>query len=82
MISEEELDDDFEDEVKEECETNYGPVNEVLVYLEKQSEEEDAETIVKVFVEFSLAETAKGGAWGRIVLALFFQEEPPTTPRL
>lgn len=59
MITEEELDDDFEEEVKEECETKYGPVNEVLVYLEKQSEEEDAEILVKVFVEFAHHETAK-----------------------
>jgi len=59
MINFEELDDDFEDEVKEECESKYGPVNEVLVYLEKQSEAEDAETLVKVFVEFTHNETAK-----------------------
>ena len=59
MITQEELDDDFEEEVKEECESKYGPVKEVLVYMEKQSEEDDAEIIIKVFVEFSLSETAK-----------------------
>lgn len=59
MIQFDDLDDDFEDEVKEECETKYGPVNEVLVYLEKQSEDEDAETIVKVFIEFTHTETTK-----------------------
>ena len=63
MITQEELDDDFEEEVKEECESKYGPVKEVLVYMEKQSEEDDAEIIIKVFVEFSLSETAKGFFW-------------------
>ena len=34
------------------CQTLYGPVSNVVIYEEKQSEAEDAETIVKVFVEF------------------------------
>merc|ERR1712038_962817 len=52
MITAEDLDDDFEEEVKEECESKYGPVNSVIIYQEKQSEAEDADTIIKVFVEF------------------------------
>lgn len=31
----------------------YGNVERVVIYQEKQSEEEDAEVIVKIFVEFT-----------------------------
>jgi hypothetical protein len=31
----------------------YGNVERVIIYQEKQSEEEDAEVIVKIFVEFT-----------------------------
>lgn len=31
----------------------FGTVERVIIYQEKQSEEEDAEVIVKIFVEFS-----------------------------
>jgi hypothetical protein len=35
----------------EEC-SNYGPVNKVVIYTEKQGDEDTAEQIVKIFVEF------------------------------
>jgi poly(U)-binding-splicing factor PUF60 len=38
--------------VTDEC-GKYGLVNRVIIYQERQSEEEDAEIIVKIFVEFS-----------------------------
>ncbi|TRZ00123.1 hypothetical protein DNTS_020311 [Danionella cerebrum] len=52
MVGPEDIDDDLEGEVMEEC-GKYGAVNRVVIYQEKQGEEEDAEVIVKIFVEFS-----------------------------
>ena len=51
MVGPEDLDEELETEVTEEC-GRYGTVNRVIIYQEKQSEEEDAEIVVKIFVEF------------------------------
>lgn len=51
MVGLEDLDSEFENEVIDEC-GKYGNVNRVIIYQEKQSEEEDVEIIVKIFVEF------------------------------
>ena len=51
MVGPEDLDEELETEVTEEC-GKYGHVNRVIIYQEKQSEEDDAEIIVKLFVEF------------------------------
>ncbi|KAB0393013.1 hypothetical protein E2I00_010727 [Balaenoptera physalus] len=69
-------------EVTEEC-GKFGAVNRVIIYQEKQGEEEDAEIIVKIFVEFSVAsETHKAiqalnGRWfaGRKVVAEVYDQE-------
>merc|ERR1711981_10005 len=60
MINNDDLDDEFEEEVKEECEEKYGKVANVVVYQEKQGEAEAAEVIVKVFIEFETLEGAFG----------------------
>ncbi|XP_046559465.1 poly(U)-binding-splicing factor PUF60-like [Haliotis rubra] len=52
MVGPEDLDDELETEVTEEC-GKFGVVNRVIIYQEKQSEEEDAEIVVKIFVEFT-----------------------------
>lgn len=52
MVGPEDLDDDLEAEVTDEC-GKYGVVNRVIIYQERQGEEEDAEVIVKIFVEFA-----------------------------
>jgi len=52
MVGIDDLDDDLESEVTDEC-GKYGTVDKVIIYQEKQSEEEDAEIIVKLFVEFA-----------------------------
>ena len=52
MVGPEELDEELEMEVTEEC-GKYGKVVRVIIYQEKQAEEEDAEIIVKIFVEFA-----------------------------
>lgn len=53
MVGVEDLDEDLESEVTEEC-GRFGIVNRVIIYQERQSEDEDAEIIVKIFVEFSM----------------------------
>lgn len=52
MVTVNDLDDDLESEVTEEC-GKFGHVNKVIIYQEKQSEDEDAEIVVKIFVEFN-----------------------------
>ena len=48
----EDVDDSLQEEITDEC-NRFGVVSRVIIYQEKQSEEEDAEVIVKIFVEFS-----------------------------
>lgn len=45
------IDDALEGEVTEEC-GKFGRVKRVIVYQERQGEEDGAEVIVKIFVEF------------------------------
>lgn len=52
MVGEEEVDEDLEPEISDEC-SKFGTVNKVTIYKEKQGEEEDAQVEVKIFVEFS-----------------------------
>ncbi|XP_022666807.1 poly(U)-binding-splicing factor PUF60-like isoform X2 [Varroa jacobsoni] len=52
MVGEDEVDEDLEPEISEEC-GKFGTVNKVTIYKEKQGEEEDAQIEVKIFVEFS-----------------------------
>ncbi|XP_067133982.1 poly(U)-binding-splicing factor PUF60 isoform X2 [Centruroides vittatus] len=52
MVGIEDLDDELESEVTDEC-GKYGIVNRVIIYQERQSEDDDADIIVKIFVEFS-----------------------------
>lgn len=65
MVGPEDLDSELENEVTDEC-GKYGNVNRVIIYQEKQSEEEDAEIIVKIFVEFS----AQSGIHSEILITL------------
>jgi len=52
MVGPEDLDEDLQNEVESEC-SRYGSVERVIIYQERQGEEEDAEVIVKIFVEFT-----------------------------
>uniref|UniRef100_A0A8C7CGP0 Poly-U binding splicing factor b n=1 Tax=Oncorhynchus kisutch TaxID=8019 RepID=A0A8C7CGP0_ONCKI len=82
MVGPEDIDDDLEGEVTEEC-GKFGAVNRVIIYQEKQGEEEDAEIIVKIFVEFSMvsemnkAIQALNDRWfgGRKVIAEVYDQE-------
>jgi len=51
MVGVEDMDDELENEVVDEC-SRYGSVQRVIIYQEKQSDEDDAEVLVKIFVEF------------------------------
>ncbi len=52
MVTAEDLDEELEDEVTSEC-SKYGTVERVIIYQERQGVEDDADTIVKIFVVFS-----------------------------
>ncbi|XP_045908050.1 poly(U)-binding-splicing factor PUF60a [Micropterus dolomieu] len=54
MVGPDDIDDDLEGEVTEEC-GKFGRVKRVVIYQERQGEEDDADVIVKIFVEFSEA---------------------------
>ena len=67
MVSIEDVDDTLQGEVESEC-AKFGNVLKVVIYQEKQSEAEDAEVVVKIFVEFQLnteAECAVNTLHGR-----------------
>lgn len=51
MVGLEDVDEELEVEITDECE-KFGEVERVVIYQEAQSEEENAEVIVKIFVEF------------------------------
>lgn len=52
MVGPEDIDETLEGEVTEEC-GRYGQVEKVIIYQEKQSDRDDADIFVKIFVEFS-----------------------------
>jgi len=52
MVGTEDVDEMLQEEITEEC-GRYGNVQHVIIYQEKQTDEDDAEVIVKIFVEFT-----------------------------
>merc|ERR1712071_618709 len=67
MVGPEDVDETLQEEITDEC-SKFGLVERVVIYQEKQSEEEDAEVIVKIFVEFKAgtgAEKARDSLNGR-----------------
>ena len=67
MVEPEDVDETLQEEIQDEC-SKYGTVERVIIYNEKQSEDDDAEVIVKIFVEFSQmseAESARDALNGR-----------------
>merc|ERR1712045_255778 len=51
MVGPEDVDEELEEEINDEC-SKYGEVERVIIYQERQSEEDDADVLVKIFVEF------------------------------
>jgi len=67
MVGPEDVDEDLQEDVEQEC-NKYGKVDHIVIYQEKQDESEDAEVLVKIFVEFKesiSAKKAKNGLDGR-----------------
>lgn len=68
MVEPDDVDETLQEEIQDEC-SKYGTVERVIIYNEKQSEDDDdAEVIVKIFVEFSQmseAESARDALNGR-----------------
>ncbi|XP_055923631.1 poly(U)-binding-splicing factor half pint isoform X1 [Eupeodes corollae] len=63
MVGPEDVDESLQEEIQEEC-AKFGVVSRVIIYKEKQTENEDdddAEIIVKIFVEFSASSEAIRG---------------------
>jgi len=58
MVGPEDLDEDLESEVTDEC-SKYGEVEKVIIYQERQSEADDAEVHVKIFVLFHATSSAE-----------------------
>lgn len=52
MVDIEEVDETLQEEIQDEC-SKYGQVSRVIIYNEKQSENDDSDIVVKIFVEFS-----------------------------
>ncbi|XP_026280301.1 poly(U)-binding-splicing factor half pint isoform X1 [Frankliniella occidentalis] len=84
MVEPQDVDETLQEEIQDEC-SKYGVVERVIIYNERQSEDEDddAEVIVKIFVEFSQmseAESARDGLNGRffggrkVIAALYDQD--------
>lgn len=84
MVGIEDVDETLQDEIQDEC-SKFGVVERVIIYNEKQTEnedDEDAEVIVKIFVEFSassectLAKDALHGRFfgGRRVIAQSYDQ--------
>ena len=81
MVDATEIDEDLESEVTEEC-GRFGAVNRVIIYQERQGDEDDDPILVKIFVQFAdidscmRAVDALNGRWfgGRKIGASVYSE--------
>ncbi|XP_065339250.1 poly(U)-binding-splicing factor half pint isoform X4 [Cloeon dipterum] len=83
MVGPEEVDETLQEEIQDEC-TKFGIVDRVIIYKEKQSDDDDAvdDIIVKIFVQFSksseaiIARDALNGRYfgGRLVRAEIYDQ--------
>lgn len=75
MVGAEEVDELLQEEITEEC-GRFGTVRHVIIYQERQSEDDDAEILVKIFVEFA---TPSGLCWTVLSLSLPLLTHFPST---
>ncbi|XP_017770984.1 PREDICTED: poly(U)-binding-splicing factor half pint isoform X3 [Nicrophorus vespilloides] len=67
MVGPDDVDESLQEEIQEEC-SKFGGVERVIIYNEKQSEDDDDNVVVKIFVEFAQtreAESARDALNGR-----------------
>jgi half-pint family poly-U binding splicing factor len=82
MVGPEDVDEDLQEEIEEEC-GKYGEVERVIIYQEKQGEDDNAPVIVKIFVEFKEPASARKAKealhnrffGGRVVVAQIYDQE-------
>jgi len=82
MVSPDEVDEDLQGEIEEEC-GKYGQVENLIIYQERQSEDEQAEIVVKIFVEYNTPDQVKKAKsvldgrffGGRTISAVVYDQE-------
>ena len=82
MVGPDDVDEELQEEIEEEC-GKFGEVERVIIYQEKQGEDDDAPIIVKIFVEFKDSASARKSKdalhnrffGGRIVVAQIYDQE-------
>lgn len=82
MVEIGDVDEELENEVTDEC-SKFGNVTRVVIYQEKQGEEDDAPVIVKIFVKFSTVPEVEqavanlNGRWfgGKTITAEIYDDE-------
>lgn len=82
MVGPEDVDEDLQEEIEEEC-GKYGEVERVIIYQEKQGEDDKAPVIVKIFVEFKDSSSARKAKealhnrffGGRVLIAQIYDQE-------
>lgn len=81
MVTPDEVDEDLQDEVQEES-SKFGTVERVIIYQERESEDDESDAWVKIFVEFKSAKSAKAARdalhgryfGGRIISAQIYDQ--------
>ena len=82
MVGPEDVDEDLQEEIEEEC-GKYGEVERVIIYQERQGEDDNAPIMVKIFVEFKEHASARKAKevlhnrffGGRVVVAQIYDQE-------
>jgi hypothetical protein len=82
MVNPDEVDEELHDEIEDECRKS-GETERVIIYQEKQDESENAEIVVKIFVEFKDSISAKKAKeafhnryfGGKVICAQIYDQE-------
>lgn len=74
MVGPEDVDETLQEEIQDEC-SKYGAVDKVVIYKEKQTDNDDDEfddVIVKIFVLFSMSSGKLCNDWNIMIIYLNF----------